>query len=165
MGKIVGVHGIKGTVKVYSYTESLTFFKTGASILLKSSSRPYKSFKINWARPHKRIVLLSFNGIGNRNDAESLVGSKLFLKREKLPEPDNGSYYWCDIIGLSVYTINGDFIGVVESIIATGSNDVYVVKDTGRDGNNEILIPALESVVRQINMKQKFMRVKLPEGL
>ena len=165
IGKIVGVHGIKGNVKVYSYSESLSFFKTGALILVKSSGRPDKSFEIDWARPHKRVVLLSFKGIGNRNDAEPLIGSELFLKRQKLPELDKGSYYWCDITGLSVYTIDGRFIGIVESIIATGSNDVYVVKDSGRDSDNEILVPALESVVLEINLKQRIMRVKLPEGL
>lgn len=165
VGKIVGVHGIKGTVKVYSYTESFALFKTGALVFVKSSGEPEKSFEIDWARPHKRVVLLSFKEIGNRNDAESLIGSKLFIKRKKLPELDKGSYYWFDITGLSVYDVDGRFIGIVESIIATGSNDVYVVKDSGRGGNNETLIPALESVVLEINLEQKIMRIKLPEGL
>jgi 16S rRNA processing protein RimM len=74
---------------------------------------------------------------------------------------ENGSYYWIDLIGIEVYTAEDDYLGRIESIIETGSNDVYVVKDKKK----EVLIPALKSVVTDIDLSQKRMQVDLPDGL
>ena len=162
IGKIVGAHGIKGGVKVYSYAESPSIFKKGGTILLEDKNSRKRSLSIHWAKPHKRVVLLSLKEIGTRNEAETLIGSKLFINKKELPEPEPGTYYWTDIIGLSVYRNNGDYIGKITSILPTGSNDVYIVRD---ENDIETLIPALESVVIEIDFKQKEMRVDLPEGL
>ena len=87
------------------------------------------------------------------------------FERVALPELEEGSYYWCDIIGLAVFTTDEQYIGRVESIISTGSNDVFMVKDLDKGDDNETLIPALESVVLEIDFEHKTMRVALPEGL
>ena len=75
---------------------------------------------------------------------------------------ESGSHYWTDIIGLSVYRADGNYLGRITSILPTGSNDVYIVSD---EKNKETLIPALESVVREIDLKNNRMQVQLPEGL
>jgi 16S rRNA processing protein RimM len=165
IGKIVGAHGVKGNIKVHSYAESLSVFEPGRSILVINAKGIEKTFEINWAKPHSRGVLLSLRGIDSRKSAEALIGSELFITRDSLPELEDGVYYWSDIIGLSVFTIDQQYIGRVESIIQTGSNDVYVVKDLSRDHDNETLIPALESVVLEIDLENNTMRVDLPEGL
>jgi 16S rRNA processing protein RimM len=77
---------------------------------------------------------------------------------EKLPE---GEYYWHDIIGLDVYSEEGTYIGIVESVFPTGSNDVYVCRGEKR----EILLPAIADVIRKIDVNQGVMTVKLLEGL
>ena len=165
IGKIVGVHGIKGNIKVYSYAESLSVFEKGSSVLVVNAKGFKKTFKIRWVKPHGRVVLLSLQGIDNRNLSETLIGSELLIEKDSLPELEDGSYYWFDIIGLSVFTTDEKYIGLVESIIPTGSNDVYVVKDPTKDRDNETLIPALESVVLEIDLEHKKMIVELPEGL
>ncbi|MBW1694182.1 MAG: 16S rRNA processing protein RimM [Deltaproteobacteria bacterium] len=165
IGKIVGAHGVKGNVKVYSFAESLSLFEQESSILVVSAKGSEKIFKIKWIKPHGRVVLLSLEGIENRDQAETLIGSELFVKRDSLPKLVDGSYYWLDIIGLAVFTNDEKYIGRVESIIPTGSNDVYVVKDAQKDRDNEILIPAIESAVLEIDLEQKRMIVDLPEGL
>ncbi|UCD89710.1 MAG: 16S rRNA processing protein RimM [Desulfobacterales bacterium] len=165
VGKIVGAHGVKGNLKVHSYAESLSIFEQGSSILVASAKGFEKLLTIRWVKPHGRVVLFSLKGIENRHLAETLIGSELYVKRDSLPKLEDGSYYWFDIIGLSVFTNNDTYIGRVESIIDTGSNDVYVVKDIQKDGDNEILIPAIESVVLTIDLNQKKMIVDLPEGL
>ena len=142
IGKIVGVHGIKGGVKVYSYAESPSIFKPDGPVLLEDKHSRRRTLSIRRAQPHKRVVLLSFKEIGTRNEAETLIGSKLFINKKELPEPEPGTYYWTDIIGLSVYRNNGDYIGKITSILPTGSNDVYIVRD---ENDIETLIPALES--------------------
>ena len=164
-GKIIGVHGVKGNIKIYSFAESLSVFEQGSAILVVNGSGLEKTYKVKWVKPHGRSVLLSFEGIENRALAESLIGSTLFVKRDRLPKLREGDYYWFDIIGLAVFTLDKNYIGIVESIIPTGSNDVYVVIDTQKDSDNEILIPAIESVVLKIDLDRKRMVVALPEGL
>ena len=165
IGKIVGAHGLKGNIKVYSYAESLSVFEPGSSILVINTKGSKKTYKIKWVKPHTRVFLLSLKGIGSRDSAETLIGSELFIEKAKLPELEDGSYYWFDIIGLSVFTTDEQYLGKIESIISTGSNDVFVVKDPNKEQKNETLIPALESVVLEIDFKFKTMRVDLPEGL
>ncbi|MES0446628.1 MAG: ribosome maturation factor RimM [Desulfobacterales bacterium] len=165
VGKIVGAHGLKGNIKVYSYAESLSVFEPGSSILVINAKGSEKTYKIKWVKPHTRFFLLSLKGIESLDSVETLIGSELFIEKADLPELEDGSYYWLDIIGLSVFTTDEQYLGKVESIIATGSNDVFVVKDPNKEQENETLIPALESVVLEIDFKLKTMRVDLPEGL
>jgi 16S rRNA processing protein RimM len=165
VGKIVGVHGLNGTSKVYSYAESLSVFQPNGSILLRTATGQEKKYEIKWAKPHTRVILLALKGVTNRSQAEKLIGCELYIDKAKLPELEEGTYYWFDIIGLSVFTVDENYLGRVESIIPTGSNDVYVVKNPDKDEKNEVLIPALESVILEIDLKRQVMRVDLPEGL
>ena len=165
VGKIVGAHGVKGNLKVHSYAESVSVFKPGRLILAIHAGKVEKYFVVKWAKPHGKSILLSFKGIEDRNTAETLIGAELFIERIALPELEEGVYYWVDIIGLSVFTTDNQYIGRVESILSTGSNDVYIVKNKTKDDGTEILIPAIESVVLEIDFENKAMRVKLPEGL
>jgi 16S rRNA processing protein RimM len=164
MGKIVGAHGIKGALKVYSYAESASSFKPGSSVILKSGNSE-QAFVIAWVKPHHKTVLVAFEGVTNRNRAEELIGLELFMAWDSLETLEDGVYYWSDIIGLSVFTIDNEYLGRVTSVIQTGSNDVYVVKNEDGQDPAEILVPALEWVVREIDLDQKKMCVDLPEGL
>lgn len=165
VGKIVGVHGLNGTSKVYSYAESLAVFQANGSILLRNVTGQEKKYEIKWAKPHTRVILLALKGVTDRSQAEKLIGCELYIDKATLPELEEGTYYWFDIIGLSVFTVDENYLGRVESIIPTGSNDVYVVKNPDKDEKNEVLIPALESVILEIDLKRQVMRVDLPEGL
>jgi len=163
IGKIVGPHGIQGAVKVYSYAESFSVFKTGITILVKNpNDSTVKDYSIKWSAPHSRFILLLLEGIDSRVPADNLKGFELFIKKADLPQLEEDTYYWNDIIGLAVYASDDKYIGRVESIIQTGANDIYVVKD---EKNKEVLIPAIESVVSNIDIIQKTMKVNLPEGL
>ena len=165
VGKIVGSHGIKGAVKVYSYAESAEIFSAGRNIRLEDLNERVSSKKILWARPHGKVLRVSLEGVTNAEQASELKGSSLFIERKSLPDLDEGMYYWCDLIGLNVYSENEEFIGQIHTIITTGSNDVYVVKDPRENGKGETLIPALASVVRAVDIAQGVMHVTLPEGL
>ena len=161
IGKIVGIHGIKGTSKLRSYAESLSVFSPGNSILFRDLLGRETSYEINWVKPHTGIPLISFKGITNRDQAKALIGGELFIPQSELPELDEDTYYWVDLIGIEVYTTTEEFLGRIESILETGSNDVYVVKKH----ETEVLIPALESVVLEIDLAHNRMQVDLPEGL
>ncbi|MFQ5484600.1 MAG: ribosome maturation factor RimM [Desulfobacterales bacterium] len=165
VGKIVAAHGVKGTLRVFSYVESLSVFRTGNRILVKTAKAPEKVFKINWIKEHTRGMLLSLEGITDRDQAGSLIGSDLLIGKKAFADLETGVYYWFDIIGLSVFTADERYLGQIDSIMPTGSNDVYVVKDPEQKSGSEIMIPALESVVLAVDLEKKIMRVDLPEGL
>ncbi len=165
IGKIVGVHGVRGTIKVYSYAESFSIFDSLRLIQIKAPTGKEKQYAIEWAKPHSRTILLSLEGINDREQAEALIGSKLLIEKTHLAELDQGEYYWFEIIGLSVFTSDDRYLGRVESIIPTRGNDVYVVQNRAESKSREILIPALESVVLQIDTQNRTMRVDLPEGI
>ena len=161
IGKVVGTHGIKGYLKVSSYAESPDAFAPGAQLALRREGRPVVTFRIESARPHKQGILLALEGIGSVEAAEEWVGYDLCIEEAALPELEKGTYYWYQVIGLEVFTVDDRRLGRVKAIFPTGSNDVYVV----REGKKEILIPAIESVVVDIDPSHGVMRVDLPEGL
>ena len=161
IGKIVGTHGLKGTVKIVSYAESDDIFSKGKQINAQKAGGKIESLTIIWARPHKNLILICFKEIDSIEKCREFVGADLLIERHRLPETEDGTYYWVDLIGLSVYTTEGSYLGRLDNIFATGSNDIYVVKNQ----EAENLIPALESVVREIDLENRVMRVKIPEGL
>ena len=161
IGKIVGAHGLKGTSKIQSYAESLEIFKSGTVLLVSCPDGSENRYEIDWIKSHSRGALLALKEIAGRDQAKALIGSELYIEKAELPELEAGTYYWFDLIGVNVYTSDDRYIGSIASIIETGANDVYVVKNADK----EILIPALESVVQSIDIESKIMRVELPEGL
>jgi len=161
MGEIVGVHGLRGALKIRSYADSPMLFEAGLTFYLASPDGHVQSRCVDWAKPHGKGVLMAIAGVADRETAETLIGSRILVDRSLLPDLEEGTYYWFELIGLSVYTPRGRYLGKVETIMPTGSNDVYVV----RDGEAEILVPALTSVVQAIDIDQRRMEVDLPEGL
>ncbi|MBA3027390.1 MAG: 16S rRNA processing protein RimM [Desulfobacteraceae bacterium] len=161
IGKICGVHGIKGNLRVKTYTETSTLFSTGQTLFIKDRAGGINLFEVAWAEPYKQGFRVAFKDVPDRNSAERLVGLDIFIDQDELPELEEGNYYWANLIGMAVWTKDNRLIGHIESIIETGANDVYVV----RENQNETLIPAIESVVLEIDLKKNAMTVALPEGL
>jgi len=165
IGKIVGAHGIKGVVKVFSYAESANRYQSGMSLYLRDSRGSGFTVKILWAKPHSKTILLSLEGIADRSRAENLIGFDIFMDRALLEPLAKGTYYWEDLIGMSVYTVAGVYLGELTAVLPTGSNDVYVVRRGDGADEVEVLVPALASVVATVDLTQREMRVDLPEGL
>jgi len=165
IGKIIGAHGINGNLKVHSYAESVSAFETGTLIRVKNTHGVEKRYRVKWAKPHSKGILLAFEDVDERSLAEALVGAELLIDKGTLPELEAGTYYWSDLIGLSVFSKDEDYIGRLTAILPTGSNDVYVVVNVVQGHKKEVLIPALESVVVDIDLEKRVMHVDLPEGL
>jgi len=161
VGEVVGTHGVKGTLKVYPFAESPDVFTSGGNIQLQTRQGKIQNFTVRWAKPHKNILLVSLNEIRRRETAELLIGSQFLIPKADLPDLEDGEFYWHELLGLSVYDEERGCLGTISSIIQTGSNDVYVVKDADR----EILVPALASVVTEVSLEDGRMTVKLPDGL
>ena len=161
VGKILGPHGFKGTLKMFPFAESTCFFETNKKICVRYSNGTLSEFTIGWIKPHKKGFLLFFNESVSAEMANELVGAELLVERKDFPDTEIGVYYWVDLIGLLVFETDGSYLGKLEYVFPTGSNDVFVVKQDEK----EVLIPALESVVEKVDLKEKTMHVRLPEGL
>ena len=161
VGKVVGTHGIKGYLKVLSYADSIDTFAPGKELGLIREGKYLGKLRVLSSRPHKRVILLALEGTDSIETAKEWIGCQVCVDKASLPQPEQGSYYWYQIVGMEVFTMDNRHLGRVEMILPTGSNDVYVV----RDGNKEVLVPALESVVVDIDLEQRIMKVDLPKGL
>lgn len=177
LGEIVKPHGVRGAVKVRSYADSPeSFLKMKKITILPgnckkkdtndvniSLSNTENSFIVEKAGGMGGKVILKFRGLDSREDAEALVGSVITVVREDLPETEEGEYYWEDLIGMEVYDISGKYLGIIKSILQTGSNDVYVVEGAGAKTDKdkgEILIPGTYDAVREIDVAGKKMIVE-----
>jgi 16S rRNA processing protein RimM len=165
VAKIVGAHGLHGTCKVYCYGECGDILRNGRNIFVRNADGVLLSYEIDWAKPHARTVLLALKGIKDRSQTDKLIGCDIMIDKSNLPVLPAGTYYWHDLIGLSVFTIEGRFLGRLAAVMPTGSNDVYVVRKHEDSEKGEILIPALGAVVVEVNLAENCMRVDLPEGL
>lgn len=161
IGQIVGAHGINGAVKVHFYDDRHRTLSAGETLNLITADGKQTLYAVAWARPHQRNYLAGLEGIRDRGQAENLKGARIVIRRSELPTLENGTFYWADLIGMDVYTVADRYLGRIQAIIPTGSNDVYVVKD----GPAETLVPALKTVVLEVSLAENIMRVDLPEGL
>lgn len=161
IGEITGVHGVKGYLKVRSFAESSELFSSGFHFLLSTpSGSKGKWYKVVKATPHKKGLIILFEGV-TREIAENLIGSNIGIARDNLPELEPDTYYWEDLVGIKVTDIHSGYLGVIDYVMPTGSNDVFVVN--GSDG--EVLVPALEWVIVSVDLDKREMTVDLPEGL
>lgn len=119
-----------------------------------------QAFKVREVRPHKGFLLVQLQGVATIEDAERLRGAEVFVEKAGLTKAD-GEFFWYEIIDLRVFSATQEYLGKVTDIIRTGSNDVYVV----REGDREILIPAVEEVVKEIDLKGGKMIVSPLGGL
>ncbi len=161
VGIIVNTRGHRGEVKVLPMTDFPERFAGMNSIILEMQGR-FEELKIEKTYLHGKFVIIKFAGVDDMNAARNLKKGVLKVKREDLVPLPEGSYYIFDVIGLEVYTLEGRHLGKVTDVLQTGANDVYQVEG----GNSKpILIPALKSVVKDINIAEGKMLVELPEGL
>jgi 16S rRNA processing protein RimM len=156
VGQIIGPFGIRGEMKVEPYTERPGRFAPGAQLYLEEQPVTVES-----SRRHKGRVLLKLKGIDNPEAVQPLRGKELEISREAAPPPPEGAYYYYEIVGCRVFGQSGQLLGTVTEIIPTAANDVYVVRGPG----GEILIPAIEDVVKAIDPAARRIEVEVIPGL
>ncbi|AEG60065.1 ribosome maturation factor RimM [Desulforamulus ruminis] len=160
VGEIVNTQGIRGEVRVLPTTDYPERFQSTTKILvlLRDQRLEYTIEKV-W--PHKQFIIVKFAEIPDLNAAEKMKGALLQITRKELVALPKDNYYIFDLVGLKVYE-EGRELGELVQVLKTGANDVYVIKPPeGKD----LLLPALKSVVKEIDLERGKMEVKLPDGL
>jgi 16S rRNA processing protein RimM len=129
LGRIAGAYGIKGWVKVSSFTEPADNIFSYSPWLFYDSSKAEapKKIEVLQGRPHGKGLVVQLNGINDRDQAEGLRGLEIRIDRGRMPNPDEGQYYWSDLEGLRVEDAAGVELGRVDQLLDTGSADVMVV--------------------------------------
>ncbi|MSN25565.1 MAG: 16S rRNA processing protein RimM [Geobacter sp.] len=161
VGKISSTHGIRGHLKVFSYSGNIESLQSSETVFLKMKDGLLKEFSIRGVSAHAGGFILTLDDFTDINQVLSLVGSELCLKRCQLPEPGEDEYYWRDLMGLTVFTDQGIHIGKIVDIFETGSSDIYVV----RDDKKEYLIPAIAEVISKVDIPGNKMVITPLDGL
>lgn len=162
VGRIARPHGVRGALKLYPYGETLAGQSSGDKLFLNSASRRTRSeLTFVSLRSQGRVWVAQFEELTNVDEAREFVGEEVFLPEDRLPPTGEGEYYHYQLIGLSVETLQGRQMGTLRAIIETGGSDVYVVDFDG----SEILIPAVEGVILDVDLVRQRMVIDPPEGL
>ena len=148
LGRISGLYGVKGWVKVYSETGPRKNILKYNPWYLKCHGQ-WIAFELEQGKPHGKGIVVKLGGCDDRDQAAELLQTEIAVKREQLPKPRPGVYYWTDLVGLVVATTEGVELGSIDYLFETGSNDVIVVK-----GDRERLIPYIrDQVVVEVDLE------------
>lgn len=149
VGRIVGLYGVQGWLKVESWTEPRTQIFAYQPWLLSTAPGQESEVEGVRGRPQGKGLIAKLPEVDDRDGAAALVGHDIYVARELLPPPAKDEYYWVDLEGLEVVTTEGVALGRVSHLFATGANDVVVV----RDGERERLVPFVQGVyVRSVDL-------------
>ena len=157
LGKVGAVYGIKGWLKIHSFTDEAEAILDYFPWSLKLGNK-IQSVEISDWRKHNNGLVVHVAGIDDRDIAQKLVGSEIFVDESALVKLPEGEFYWRDLIGMTVVTDKGYDLGQVSEILETGANDVLVVKANRNDGfgQKERLIPYLfEQVIKSVSAENK----------
>jgi len=160
VGRIVKTHGMKGQVRI-TCSQGTLAFSPGKQVYVENKRGIQRFLTIDSFRFQGSVGILSFREIQRIQQAEELVGGEVFVEKESLPPLPPGEFYWYELQGLQVKTEEDIFLGRLEGVFATGSNDVFMI----RRGNREILIPATEEVIAAVDLPGRVMVIRPIEGL
>lgn len=161
IGQIVNTSGLKGELKVNPLTDDITRFEDLETVYIQKH-KDLVEFKIQGVKYNKNMVILKLEGIDNIDEAEKYRNFYIKINRKDAIELPDDSYFIVDILQCEVFTDANEHLGKVVDVFATGSNDVYTVKT---EEGKEILLPAIEDVIKEVDIANKKIVVHLLDGL
>jgi len=161
VGVIASTHGIRGEVKVFPTTDDVKRFEILKEVILDLEQSKI-TLKIEHVKFFKNMAILKFKGMDSINEVEKYKGKDLLVSREHAVKLEENEHFIADLLGLRVITDKGKVLGILDDVLQTGANDVYVVKD---EQGTEILLPVIEECVLDIDLEQNKILVHIMEGL
>jgi 16S rRNA processing protein RimM len=163
IGRVAGVHGLYGELKVEILTDDPHRFGLLERVLIGLEDEEPVPWPLEGYRLHKGHALLKLGNCDDRTSADALRGYLIQVPREEALPLEEGQYFEHQVVGLDVWTVDGEYLGEVVEILYTGANEVYVIG--GGPAGRELLIPAIEDVVLEVDLEGGRLVVKLLEGL
>tara|TARA_B100000959_G_C14924635_1_gene601023 strand:+ start:127 stop:636 length:510 start_codon:yes stop_codon:yes gene_type:complete len=160
VGKISNPHGIKGWLKIISYTDPIENILTYKNWII-SDKEAEKNYYLEDFRIQGNKIVIKLENINSRNDADLLKSLEIKINRSDLQELDKNSYYWDDLVDFNVIDIKGKHVGKVDSLFRTGSNDVLVIIDETKE---RLLVPfIMEEVIKYVDLAKELISIDWPE--
>lgn len=154
LGRINGLYGIRGWVKIYSYTDPITNIFNYNPWQVKINNR-WQTSTVLENKTHHKGLIARFEQCVDRETASRWLNAEIAIHRSQLPPPVEGEYYWIDLIGLAVINLDQKILGQVSNLMETGANDVLIVK-----GDKERLIPfLLNRTIKRVDIQAGFLQV------
>lgn len=148
MGRIVAPYGVKGWIKVQSFTQEQRGL-LDYPVWQLGRDNAWQPWSVETAKVHADTVVAKLAGVADREQAAALQGLRIAVSRDEFPQPQAGEFYWADLIGLMVVNTAGVTLGTVSRVFETGANDVLVVA-----GDRERLLPFVAPVIRQVDINR-----------
>jgi len=161
VGKVVKAFGIRGEIVARCYTDEPSRFTSLRSVLVGNEPGQAREVRIERVRTDERGACLKLAGVDDRNAAEKLVGTLLFVEHRHRVKLPRGKYFVHEIVGLAVLDQDGTTVGRVREVLKLPAHDVYVIERHGRD----IMIPAVQEFVLGVDLEERVMRVRLIDGM
>ncbi len=161
IGRVVKPHGVKGRIKIGYFGEDFSQFHFYREVFIEDRMGRLQSHEILEATPQPPRLILQLKDIRTVEEARTLIGKEIYIRKECLPDLPEDEYYWMEVIGMEVETGDGNRIGRIKEIFPTGAHDIYVVQ--GKRG--EIYLPAVEGVIESIDREKRRVKVTRIEGL
>lgn len=161
VGVIAKVFGVKGEVKLHSYSRSLEEIKELDTVLVGESEKSVVGMTIERVTTRGNDIYIKFKDVGDRNASESLIGHFLFVEETKRKRLRLGEFFVDDIIGVAVFDLHKKRLGVLIDVVQYGHQDMYIVKTSA--GN--VMVPAVRGIVREVDVPKRTMMIDPPEGL
>ena len=162
VGVIANTHGVRGEVKIFPTTDAPERFKVIKTVIL-DAKREKITLEIQSAKFFKNLVIVKFKGIDNINDIEKYKGCDLYVTRENATPLNEGEYYIADLIDMLVVDEEGNELGILDDVLQTGANDVFVVKL--KESGKELLLPNIPSCVLNVDLDDRKVTVHVLDGL
>jgi 16S rRNA processing protein RimM len=154
IGKVTGLYGVKGWIKLMSWTDPREGILDYPVWQLKLDGE-WREWEVAEGRPQGKTIIARLQGMVDRDQAAGLIGAEIAVQRDQLPALKPGEYYWADLIGMKVQLADGRSLGEVEAMMETGANDVLVVR-----GDRQRLIPFIPGqAVREVDMDRGLIEV------
>ena len=161
VGVITSTHGVRGEVKVFPTTDDAARFKKLKEVLLDTGNE-LKPMEITQVKFFKNMVILKFKGFDSINDVEIYKGKDLLVTRDKAVKLGPDENFIVDLIGLTVDTDEGEYLGILTDVIQTGANDVYEVT---MDSGKKVLLPAIKQCILDVDLEKGTVLVHVLDGL
>ena len=161
VGKVSSPHGIKGWLKVISYTDPIENILSYKEWFIINEGGSKKTFSIEDSRIQGKKIIVKLDGIEDRDSAEDLKNKEILVSRIDLPKLEENTFYWNDLLDLPVLDQKGKQIGKVDSLFETGSNDVLVVVNENKE---RFLVPfIMDKVIKKVDLVKEFISIDWPE--
>ena len=158
IGKLTKPHGVKGKIRMVYYGDSPETLTDLPHVFI-GTAETNRTLTIRSMSAHKKHFIVSFESIDTFDEAKALAGAGVYIYKSSFPPLPEDEYYWVDLIGCRVITEDGAIVGTISRIIATGSNDVYVI--TSED--DELMIPATTEVIKKVDINAKTIVAAVPD--